>query len=95
MRKKIKSISSEELAIARPERQSKITIILNNDRKLFYHAKSVRGTPDNPMEEKDIIAKSKRLFSVFKTSQTDDIIDLILHKEFNASELVKLCDLNL
>ena len=95
LRKKIKSISSEELAIARPERQSKITIILNNDKKLFYHAKSVRGTPDNPMEEKDIIAKSKRLFSVFKTSQTDDLIDLILHKDFNASELVKLCDLNL
>ena len=95
LRKKIKSISSEELAIARPERQSKITIILNNDKKLFYHAKSVRGTPDNPMEEKDIIAKSKRLFSVFKTSQTDDLIDLILHKDFNASKLVKLCDLNL
>ncbi len=47
------------------------------------------------MEEKDIIAKSKRLFSVFKTSQTDDLIDLILHKDFNAGELVKLCDLNL
>ena len=95
LRKKIKSISSEELAIARPERQSKITIILNNDKKLFYHAKSVRGTPDNPMEEKDIIAKSKRLFSVFKTSQTDDLIDLILHKDFKVDELVKLCDLNL
>ena len=47
------------------------------------------------IRDRDIIAKSKRLFSVFKTSQTDDIIDLILHKEFNASELVKLCDLNL
>ena len=47
------------------------------------------------MDEKDIITKSKRLFSVFKTSQTDDLIDLILHKDFKVDELVKLCDLNL
>ena len=47
------------------------------------------------MDEKDIVAKSKRLLEVFKTSQTDDLIDLILHKNFTVDELVKLCNLNL
>ena len=95
LRKKIKAISSEELAMARPERQSKITIILNNGKKLFYHAKSVRGTPDNQMNEDDIVAKAKRLLSVFKTSQTDDLIDLIIHKNFSTEHLTRLCNLNI
>jgi 2-methylcitrate dehydratase PrpD len=95
LRKKIKAISSEELAMARPERQSKITIILNNGKELFYHAKSVRGTPDNQMNEDDIVAKAKRLLSVFKTSQTDDLIDLILHKNFSTEHLTRLCNLNI
>ena len=47
------------------------------------------------MDEKDITAKSKRLLEVFKTSQTDDLIDLILHKNFKVDELIKLCNLNL
>ena len=59
------------------------------------YKRQVRGTPDNPMDEKDITAKSKRLLEVFKTSQTDDLIDLILHKNFTIDELVKLCNLNL
>ena len=95
MRKKIKAVSSDEFAIARPERQSKIRIKFSNSKELFYHAKSVRGTPDNPMDEKDIVAKSKRLLEVFKTGQTDDLIELILHKNFTTDELVKLCNLNL
>ncbi len=94
LRKKIKAISSDELAIAKPERQSKIKIILNNGKVLFYHAKSVRGTPDNPMTEDDISEKARRLFAVFKTSQTDDLIDLILYKDFSAEELTKFCNLN-
>ena len=95
LRKKIKAVSSDELAIARPERQSKIRIKFSNNKELFYHAKSVRGTPDNPMDEKDIVSKSKRLLEVFKTSQTDDLINLILHKDFTVDELIKLCNLNL
>ena len=47
------------------------------------------------MDEKDITAKSKRLLEVFKTSQTDDLIDLILYKNFTVGKLVKLCNLNL
>ena len=63
-------------------------------RVLLYHAKSVRGTPDNPMTEDDISEKARRLFAVFKTSQTDDLIDLILYKDFSAEELTKFCNLN-
>lgn len=95
LRKKIKSISSDELAIARPERQSKLTIILNNGKKLFYHASSVRGTPDNPMNKDDITAKAKRLFSVFNNPKTDDLIDCILNKDFTIKELVDLSNLDI
>ena len=95
LRKKIKSISSDELAIARPERQSKITIILNDGKKLFYHASSVRGTPDNPMNADDITAKAKRLFAVFKNPKTDDLIDCVLNKDFTIKELVQLSNLDI
>lgn len=95
LRKKIKSISSDELAIARPERQSKLTIILNDGKKLFYHASSVRGTPDNPMDKDDITAKAKRLFSVFNNKKTDDLIDCILNKDFTIKELVNLSNLDI
>ena len=95
LRKKIKSISSDELAIARPERQSKLTIILNDGKKLFYHASSVRGTPDNPMNKDDITAKAKRLFSVFNNKKTDDLIDCILNKDFTIKELVNLSNLDI
>ena len=95
LRKKIKSISSDELAIARPERQSKLTIILNDGKKLFYHASSVRGTPDNPMNKDDITAKAKRLFSVFNNPKTDDLIDCILNKDFTIKELVNLSNLDI
>lgn len=95
LRKKIKSISSDELAIARPERQSKLTIILNDGKKLFYHASSVRGTPDNPMNKDDITAKAKRLFSVFNNPKTDDLIDCILNKDFTIKELVDLSNLDI
>tara|TARA_B100001027_G_scaffold53951_1_gene36172 strand:- start:26192 stop:27541 length:1350 start_codon:yes stop_codon:yes gene_type:complete len=95
LRKKIKSISSDMLAAAKPERQSKITIILNNGKKLFYHASSVRGTPDNPMSMGDITSKAKRLFSVFKNSKTDDLIDCVLNKNFTIKELIHLCNLDI
>ena len=95
LRKKIKSISNDELAIARPERQSKLTIILNDGKKLFYHASSVRGTPDNPMNKDDITAKAKRLFSVFNNKKTDDLIDCILNKDFTIKELVNLSNLDI
>ncbi len=95
LRKKIKAIPSDELAIARPERQSKITIILNDGKKLFYHASSVRGTPDNPMSEADITAKAKRLFGVFNNPKTDDLIDLILNKNFNIKELVDTSNIDI
>ena len=95
LRKKIKSVSSDELAKARPERQSKLTIILNDGKKLFYHASSVRGTPDNPMDKDDITAKSKRLFKVFNNSKTDDLIDCILNKDFTIKEFVELSNLNI
>ena len=39
LRKKIKSVSSDELAKARPERQSKLTIILNDGKKAFLSCK--------------------------------------------------------
>ena len=95
LRKKIKSISSDELAIARPERQSKIAIILNDGKKLFYHASSVRGTPDNPMDADDITEKAKRLFAVFKSSKTDDLIDCVLNKDFTIKDLVQLSNLDI
>jgi len=47
------------------------------------------------MNADDITAKAKRLFAVFKSSKTDDLIDCVLNKDFTIKELVQLSNLDI
>jgi len=47
------------------------------------------------MSQDDISAKAKRLFSVFKNNKTDDLIDLILNKNFTIQQLTTISDLGI
>ena len=47
------------------------------------------------MNMDDITSKAKRLFSVFKNSKTDDLIDCVLNKNFTIKELIHLCNLDI
>jgi len=91
-RKKIRAIPSEELAIARPERQAKVTIIFNDNSEISHHAKAVRGTPDNPMDAKDISNKAKQLLKNYNKDQIENLVDQILNKKFLIKELIEILE---
>ena len=92
LRKKIVARPSDELAIARPERQAKVKIIFSDSTELSHHAKAVRGTPDNPMNEEEISYKAKELLKSFDSNQVNQLINLVLNKEFLVEELILTLD---
>ena len=92
VRAKIRTIPSDELAAAKPERQSIIEITLGGGEKIRHHAKAVHGTPDNPMEADDVVTKTRDILSPYLPKTTDDLIDLCLNKQsFEIADLVNLC----
>ena len=92
LRKKIIARPSDELAIARPERQAKVKIIFNDSTELSHHARAVRGTPDNPMSEEEIANKAKELLKSFEVKKVHQLIDIVLNKEFLIEELMVALD---
>ena len=92
LRKKIVARPSDELAIARPERQAKVKIIFNDSAELSHHAKAVRGTPDNPMNEEEIANKAKELLKSFNEKQVSKLVSAVLHDEIVIADLIQLLD---
>jgi len=80
------------LAIARPERQAKVTIIFNDNSEISHHAKAVRGTPDNSMDAKDISNKAKQLLKNYNKDQIENLVDQILNKKFLIKELIEILE---
>jgi len=76
------------LAIARPERQAKVKIVFNDNSELSHHAKAVRGTPDNPMNEEEISNKAKELLKSHPKDQVDRLIQLVLYEDFKIKDLM-------
>jgi 2-methylcitrate dehydratase PrpD len=58
LRARIALIPSPELTVAAPARQAIAEIDMADGRRLRHHAKSVRGTPENPMTDAEIEAKA-------------------------------------
>jgi 2-methylcitrate dehydratase PrpD len=58
VRRRIELIPSAELTAAVPARQAIVEIDTIDGRHLRYHARAVRGTPDNPMTAHEIDAKA-------------------------------------
>ncbi len=88
MRKKILATPSDELAIARPERQAKVKIIFKDDSEVFHHAKAVRGTPDNPMNEDEVSNKARELLKMYNKQQVEKLIHTVLKENFKMKDLV-------
>ncbi|MGI4946705.1 MAG: MmgE/PrpD family protein [Janthinobacterium lividum] len=57
IRRRIRVVSSRALTEAMPARQSIVELATADGRALRYHARSVRGTPENPMSENELVAK--------------------------------------
>lgn len=82
MRRRIRLIPSAELTVARPARQAIVEIGLVNGDRLRHHAKTVRGTPDNPMDKGEIVSKAADLFApVLGESRAKDCAHAIMDLE--------------
>lgn len=82
LRSRIKLVHSPELTIAEPARQAKLTLNLRDGRTLFHHTVAVRGTPANPMERADVVAKSLDLIApIVGSDPAQAFIDRILEIE--------------
>jgi 2-methylcitrate dehydratase PrpD len=79
MRSKIRLLPSAELTAARPARQAIVEIERIGKETVRHHAKAVRGTPDNPMEVPEIVAKAEDLISpVMGKARAEALIAAVL-----------------
>ena len=92
VRKKIIALPSDELAVARPERQAKVKIVFNDNSQISHHAKAVRGTPDNPMNVEEVSNKARELLKSYNNEQVEKIINLVLNENFTIKQLVENLD---
>ena len=92
VRKKIIALPSDELAVARPERQAKVKIVFNDNSQISHHAKAVRGTPDNPMNVEEVSNKARELLKSYNNEQVEKIINLVLNVNFTIKQLVENLD---
>src|SRR3546814_14134152 len=72
VRWRIEAIPSAELTAARPARQAIVEIDCADGRRLSHRTRTVLGTPDNPMTEAQVEAKSRDpIAPVLGDTQTD------------------------
>ena len=61
VREKVEAVPSPELTVAKPARQAIIEVETTDGRSLRHHTRAVLGTPDNPMDERQVEAKARDL----------------------------------
>lgn len=94
MREKVRLIADDELAEARPERQSIVTVRFANGESRRHHAKVVRGTPDDPMTPQEVAAKAEDILGPIQTDRGAALARLCLEENFTIGELVAACRVN-
>src|ERR1700681_4913188 len=81
-RAKVQLIGDEELEKLIPARVAIGEVTLNDGTKLTERVESVRGTPENPMNRDEIVAKSRHLMTpVLGAAQTTSLIEKVLSVE--------------
>ncbi len=81
-RAKVQLIGDEELEKLIPARVAIVEVTLNDGTKLTERVESVRGTPENPMNRDEIVAKSRDLMTpVLGAAQTTSLIEKVLSLE--------------
>lgn len=78
VRSRIEAVPSAELTAARPARQAIIAVETRDGRHLTHRTRAVRGTPDNPMSEDEVVAKARDLLEPVIGARTDELIATIL-----------------
>ncbi|MFT5538621.1 MAG: 2-methylcitrate dehydratase PrpD [Alphaproteobacteria bacterium] len=78
LKKKITLVPETFLTDARPERQAIIEITLPDGQQLEKRTYAVRGTPENPMEAREVIEKAEGLMApILGSDTTKTVIDTI------------------
>jgi 2-methylcitrate dehydratase PrpD len=63
VREKVQLLGDDAMSAAMPSRQGIVELELADGRRLRYHTRAVRGTPDNPMTRAEVDAKSYDLLA--------------------------------
>jgi 2-methylcitrate dehydratase PrpD len=82
VRAKVQLIPDEDLEHLIPKRVAIVEVTLNDGTKLTERVESVRGTPENPMNREEVVAKARDLINpILGTTKCDALIDKVLNLE--------------
>lgn len=95
LRARIRAVPDDDLAEARPARQSIVTIDLRNGRQLYRHTRAVHGTPERPMSPSDLAVKVQDILGDLIPGRVDRLIDVCVEDAmFDITDLIGLCKLD-
>jgi 2-methylcitrate dehydratase PrpD len=81
-RAKVQLIGDDELERLIPKRVAIVEVTLNDGTKLTQRVDAVRGTPENPMNREEVVAKARDLIvPVLGATKCDALIDKTLNLE--------------
>jgi 2-methylcitrate dehydratase PrpD len=82
VRAKVDLVAEPELEKLIPKRVAIVDVILKDGTKFSQRVDTVRGTPDNPMNREEVVAKARDLIlPVMGKSKTDGLVDKLLNLE--------------
>jgi 2-methylcitrate dehydratase PrpD len=82
VRAKVQLVGDEELEKLIPKRVAVVEVILNDGTKLTERVENVRGTPENPMDREEVVAKARDLIvPILGAAKCDAVIDKLLNLE--------------
>jgi len=91
LRQKIRLVSDEDLTHAEPERQSIVAVRMADGEERRYHAKVVRGTPDDPMSAKEVAAKARDILAPLLKDGGERLISMCMEEDFSVADLAAAC----
>ncbi len=81
-RAKVQLIGDEDLEKLIPKRVAIVEVTLNDGTKLTERVENVRGTPENPMDRQEVVAKARDLIvPILGAPKCDALIDKMLNLE--------------
>jgi 2-methylcitrate dehydratase PrpD len=82
VRAKVQLVGEEELEKLIPKRVAIVEVTLNDGTKLSERVEHVRGTPENPMDREEVVAKARDLIlPILGAKKCDPLVDKLLTLE--------------
>jgi 2-methylcitrate dehydratase PrpD len=82
VRAKVRLVGEEDLERLIPKRVAIVEVTLNDGTTLTERVEAVRGTPENPMNREEVVAKARDLITpVLGATKCDTLIEKLLNLE--------------